>query len=41
MFVQPYCSSGAIQDLTEYAQQDQLDMNQFSPYWISSLEYQG
>lgn len=40
-YVQPYCSSGAIQDLTPYAQQDQLDMSQFSPYWISSLEYQG
>ena len=40
-YVQPYCSSGAIQDLSPYAQQDQLDMNQFSPYWISSLEYQG
>lgn len=40
-YVQPYCASGAIQDLTPYADQDNLDMGQFSPYWISSLEYQG
>jgi multiple sugar transport system substrate-binding protein len=40
-FIQPYCSSGAIEDLTPYANQDQLDMSQFSPYWISNLEYQG
>ena len=40
-YVQPYCASGAIQDLTPYADQDNLDMGQFSPYWISSLQYQG
>lgn len=40
-FVQPYCSSGAILDLSQYAERDHLDMSQFSPYWISYLQYQG
>lgn len=40
-YVQPYCSSGAILDLSQYADRDQLDMSQFSPYWISNLQYQG
>jgi multiple sugar transport system substrate-binding protein len=40
-YVQPYCSSGAILDLQRYADQDGLDMSQFSPYWVSQLEYQG
>jgi multiple sugar transport system substrate-binding protein len=39
--VQPYCSSGAILDLKQYADRDGLDMSQFSPYWISQLQYQG
>jgi multiple sugar transport system substrate-binding protein len=40
-YVQPYCASGAIQDLSSYAARDKLDMSQFSPYWISSLKYGG
>jgi multiple sugar transport system substrate-binding protein len=40
-YVQPYCASGAVEDLSGYAKQDGLDMTQFSPYWISTLSYQG
>jgi len=40
-YVQPYCASGAIQDLSAYVSQDNLDMSQFSPYWISSLKEGG
>lgn len=39
--VGPYCKSGALTDLDPYIQRDNLDMSQFSPYWVKYLQDEG